>query len=76
MLNQARVRTTLRWGHVLEGMFLVAYVYSGSHTSAVLTNIARFVVMPLIVVSGLWLWQQGRIVRWMRRTTSQISEAT
>jgi hypothetical protein len=70
-MNQARVRTVLRWGHIAEGMFLVAYVYSGSHSNAVLTDIARFVVIPLIVVSGLWLWQQGRIVRWMRSTPSQ-----
>jgi hypothetical protein len=66
MLNQARLRTILRWGHIGEGMFLVAYVYSGFHSNTILTNIARFLVMPLIVVSGLWLWQQGRIVRWTR----------
>jgi hypothetical protein len=71
MVNQARVRTILRWGHIAEGMFLVAYVYSGSQPNAVLTNIARFVVVPLIVLSGLWLWQQGRIARWMRRAPSQ-----
>ena len=76
MLNQARVRAILRWGHILEGMFLVAYVYSGSHPNAILTSIARFVVMPLIVASGLWLWQQGRIIRWTRRTPSRTSEAT
>ncbi len=66
MPNQTHVRTILRWGHIAEGMFLVTYVYSGFHSNAVLTDIARFVVIPLIVVSGLWLWQQGRIVRWMR----------
>ncbi len=71
MLNQAHIRTILRWGHIAEGMFLVAYVYSGSHSNAVLTEIARFVVIPLIVVSGLWLWQQGRIVRWMRSSSLQ-----
>jgi len=57
-------------------MFLVTYVHSGSHANAVLTNIARFVIMPLIVVSGLRLWQQGRIVRWMRPTTPQTSQQT
>jgi hypothetical protein len=73
MINQARLRTILRWGHIVGGMFLVACVYSGSRQNVDLTNIARFVVVPLIVLSGLWLWQQGRIVRWMRRTPSQTS---
>jgi len=48
MRNQAHVRTILRWGHIGEGMFLVAYVYSGSHLSATWTNIARFVVVPIL----------------------------
>ncbi len=73
MANQAHVRTILRWGHIAGGMFLVAYVCSGSHPSPVLTNIARFVVMPLIATSGLCLWQHGRIVRWMRRAPPQTS---
>lgn len=73
MLNQAHVRTILRWGHIVGGMFFVAYLYSGSQRITVLSNIARFIVVPLSVLSGLWLWQQGRIVRWMRRTPSQTS---
>ncbi len=73
MVNQARVRTILRWGHIAGGMFLVAYVYSGSRPNPVLTNIVRFVVIPLIAAGGLGLWQHGRIVRWMRRTPPQTS---
>lgn len=73
MVNQSHVRTILRWGHIAGGMFLVAYMYSGSHPNAVLTNIARFVVIPLIVLSGLWLWQQGRVAPWMRGAPPQPS---
>lgn len=75
MLSQSQLRTILRRGHMAEGIFLVIYVYSGFHLNVIWTNIARFVVLPLIVLSGVWMWQQGRIARWMRPTGSLTSTA-
>ena len=71
MFSQAYLRTILRRSHIVEGIFLATYVYSPFHLNAMWTNIARFIVLPLIALSGIWLWQQGRIARWMRRTPSQ-----
>jgi hypothetical protein len=71
MFSQARLRTILRGGHIVEGIFLAVYVYSPFHLNAIWTGIARFVVLPLLVLSGAWMWQQGRIARWMRGTRSQ-----
>lgn len=75
MLSQGQLRTILRRGHIVEGIFLVIYVYSECHLNAIWTNIARFVVLPLIVLSGAWMWQQGRIARWMRPTASLTGTA-
>ena len=74
MISQAYLRTILRWIHIAAGIFLVGYVYK-FHADANATRVAQFVVVPTIAGSGLWLWQQGRIVRWMRRTPSPTSEA-
>jgi len=72
MPNQARLRMILRWFHIAAGIFLVGYVYR-FHVDATSTKIAQVVVIPGIALTGLWLWQQGRIVRWMRGATSQTS---
>jgi len=72
MVNQAQVRTILRWGHIAAGIFMVGYVYK-FHADANATKVAQLVVVPAIAASGLWLWQQGRIARWMRRTPPQPS---
>ena len=66
MINQANVRTILRWIHIAAGIFLVGYVYK-FHADANATRVAQIVVVPTIAASGMWLWQQGRIVRWTRR---------
>lgn len=73
MLNQANVRRILRFIHIAAGIFLVGYVYK-FHADANATRIAQSIVVPVIAVSGLWLWQQGRIVRWFRRTPAQTSQ--
>lgn len=66
MVTQANVRMILRWVHIAAGIFLIGYVYK-FHGDANATRVAQSVVVPTIAASGLWLWQQGRIVRWTRR---------
>ena len=73
MVNQAHIRTVLRGIHIAAGIFLVGYVYK-FHSDANATGVAQKVVIPAIAVSGLWLWQQGRIVRWIRRVPTQTSQ--
>lgn len=73
MVNQAHVRTVLRWFHIAAGVFLVGYAYK-FHADPNATRVAQFFVVPGIAASGLWLWQQGRIVRLMRRTPAQTSQ--
>jgi len=66
MFNQSGLRRFLRWGHIAEGIYLGVYVYSGLHLNPTWTNVTRFLVFPLIGLSGAWMWQQGRVARWMR----------
>jgi len=72
MINQTRLRMILRWVHIAAGIFIVGYVYK-FHLDAGATRVAQFVVVPVIAVSGMWLWQQGRIVRWTRGASSLSS---
>jgi hypothetical protein len=73
MVTQAHVRMILRWIHIAAGIFVVGYVYK-FHADAGATRVAQTVVVPTIAVSGLWLWQQGRIVRLLRRVPAQTSQ--
>ena len=72
MVNQAYVRIILRCIHIAAGIFLMGYVYK-FHSDPNATRVAQLVVVPAIAASGLWLWQQGRIVRWVRSASSPTS---
>lgn len=77
-MNAASIRTILRWGHIGEAAFLGIYLYSPLHADPLWTDIARYVAFPLAGVSGIWMWQQGRIAKWMRgdRRTPHSSATT
>ena len=47
MVNQAHVRTALRWFHIAAGIFLVGYVYK-FHADANATRVAQRLVVPAL----------------------------
>jgi hypothetical protein len=72
MMNQAKLRSILRYAHIGEAAFIGIYLYSPLHADPFWTDVARFVVFPLAGLSGLWMWQQGLVSRWMRREKRQL----
>ena len=52
-----RIRTIQRWVHIALGLTLLCYVYSPWHVYVSFQVFVKFVVIPAIVVSGLWLWK-------------------
>lgn len=66
-MSPTTLRTAIRWTHIVVGSFLAAYVCSPLHLDATATLIARASLVPLVALSGLALWQQGRLQRLFRR---------
>jgi hypothetical protein len=61
-MNQAIVRTIFRWIHIVFGIPILGYIYdSPKHTPYYAWSI-RSVFVPVIVLSGLWMWK-GHVVR-------------
>lgn len=59
-------RSTQRAGHLLLAVALGAFVYSPLRTDPGAVLAVRFVLFPLLAVSGLLLWQGPRLRRWYR----------
>jgi hypothetical protein len=55
-------RKIMRWVHIVLGIPIVGYLYGPVFTLPVGTLIVRWIVFPLLVLSGLWLWK-GHLVR-------------
>lgn len=65
-----KLRDTLRWVHIIIGIYLGYYVYSPIEEHPLLRLIGRL-IFPIVVITGLWMWQQARVRRMLRRRQPQ-----
>lgn len=61
-MNDATKRLILRWIHLLFGIPIVGYIYSPFEEIPNYAPVVRFVAVPVIVLSGLWMWK-GHLLR-------------
>lgn len=61
-MNQATLRTISRWMHLLFSVPILGYVYSPFDKIPEYATPTRYVFVPMLVLSGLWMWK-GHIVR-------------
>lgn len=59
----ATIRTLQRRLHLLAGLALVAFVYATPAADSPLAYGVRWVAVPLLVGSGIAMWQQPRLRR-------------
>lgn len=56
-LTPKRIRIILRWVHIVLGLVILCYIYSPLHQFLTFQIIVKFVVIPIIVSTGIWLWK-------------------
>jgi predicted methyltransferase len=77
-MSNKRLRQIFRWAHIVEGSLIAAYVYSASlRANDLYTVLIQFVVVPAVIISGLLMWQQARVNRFvsLRRKANQRASA-
>jgi hypothetical protein len=62
IMNDATKRSIFRWIHIVFGIPILGYIYSPFEKLPDYAPATRFVFLPVIVVSGLWMWK-GHILR-------------
>ncbi len=50
-------RNAMRWFHLISGSIIATYIYSPWHEIAVFQGLVKSVILPLLILSGLWLWK-------------------
>lgn len=66
-MSNKQIRNITRISHIVEGAFIGAFVYSPLRTDDTYLAIMQFVILPAIIISGIFLWQQPRILKLFRR---------
>jgi hypothetical protein len=61
-MNQGTIRLIFRWIHIVFSIPILGYIYSPFDQIHNYAFTTRFVFVPIIVLSGLWMWK-GHVVR-------------
>lgn len=61
-MNDATKRSILRWIHIALAIPIAGYVYSPFEQLPNYAPVVRFVSIPVLVLTGLWMWK-GHVFR-------------
>ena len=75
MMSSAIKRSILRWIHIVFGIPILGYIYSPFEEIPNYAPAVRFVFVPVLVVSGLWMWK-GHVFRRLISSRSAQQVAT
>jgi hypothetical protein len=74
-MNQATRRSILRWIHLVFAVPILGYVYSPFENIPQYAAPTRYVFVPILVLTGLWLWKGHVIRRLISKTPGQPDPA-
>ena len=61
-MSSATKRAILRWTHIVFSIPFIGYVYSPFENIPQYATPTRFVFLPTLVLTGLWMWK-GQTLR-------------
>jgi thiosulfate reductase cytochrome b subunit len=68
-MNPGTQRSILRWIHILFGLPLIGFVYGPAEEVAQYAPMFRYVFVPVLVLSGLWMWKGHLVTRLFRNNS-------
>ena len=61
-MKEATKRSIFRWIHIVFSIPILGYIYSPFEEIPKYADRVRFVVVPVMLLSGLWMWK-GHVLR-------------
>jgi hypothetical protein len=61
-MKEATKRSIVRWIHIVFSIPILGYIYSPFEELPKYAGRVRFVVIPVMLFSGLWMWK-GHLLR-------------
>ena len=69
-MREATKRSILRWIHLVLAVPIIGYVYSPFKELPNYAPVVRYVAVPVIVLTGLWMWKGHLLRRLVSRKTT------
>ena len=71
MMTNATERLIFRWIHIIFGLPILGYIYGPPSEVQQYVGMFRLVFVPVIVLSGLWMWQGHALRRLVAKRSVQ-----
>jgi hypothetical protein len=69
-------RSLIRMLHLVLSIPIIGFIYGPVAHIPPAADFTRFIAVPLVAASGIWLWQKPRFLRWARQRSSRQSVFT
>jgi hypothetical protein len=56
-MNQGTIRLMFRWIHILFSIPILGYIYDSPTDTPNYAWSIRYVILPVLLISGLWMWK-------------------
>jgi thiosulfate reductase cytochrome b subunit len=61
-MKEGTKRSILRWTHLVLAIPIIGYIYSPFENLPDYAPVVRFVAIPVMLLTGLWMWK-GHAIR-------------
>ena len=61
-MTEATKRSIFRWVHIICGIPILGYIYDSPSDTHNYAPSVRYVFLPVLLLSGLWMWK-GHVLR-------------
>ncbi|RIV22680.1 hypothetical protein DYU11_16900 [Fibrisoma montanum] len=68
-------RKLIRWFHMLASVPILGFIYGPVASIPEAAFMTRVVILPAVVLSGLWLWLGHYVRRWNRTAPTRRTAA-
>jgi len=62
IMKEATKRSIFRWVHIICGIPILGYIYDSPSDTHNYAHSVRYVFLPVLLLSGLWMWK-GHVLR-------------
>ena len=74
-MSQGIKRSIFRWIHIVFAIPIIGYIYSPFEKIPQYAAPTRFVFVPVLVLSGLWMWKGHLLRRLISKSSAQQNAA-
>lgn len=72
-MKESTKRSILRWIHFIFSIPIIGYVYSPFEEIPNYATPTRYVFLPILIASGIWMWKGHAIKRFLFRQSTNVA---